>query len=124
LPAQQNFIASSRLEKLPKWETSRSWITQKASVFTKLNVANGANVNKEGATNGIWKSHDPAIEESEMEPQVDVVIHPAAAELEQDKPHGVWCTDPSARAGDSGNWDPKDVWFYPPGVDQNRDLCH
>jgi hypothetical protein len=94
--------------KLPKWENNREWKPQTMTVYSKRTAPNEGD-----STRGIWKSKND--DDNDWAPQ-EVQIYPSSAELDHARPHGVWGTDPLAIPDWNGNYNPKDIWFYPPGT--------
>ncbi|KAG7366680.1 hypothetical protein IV203_029350 [Nitzschia inconspicua] len=71
---------------------------------------------------GVWKFvHDVEPEgASNWKPQ-QIEIHGLKERLDDTRPYGMWGIRRGASPNKNWNWDPKDVWFYPPGEQPKGD---
>lgn len=74
-------------------------------------------------TQGVWKFvHDLEPEgASKWKPQ-QIEIHGLKGRLDDTRPYGSWGIRKGAVPNEELNWEPQDIWFYPPG-EQPMDDC-
>jgi hypothetical protein len=73
-------------------------------------------------TQGIWK-FVPDVEPagaSKWKPQ-QIELHGLTERLDDTRPYGWWGIRSDAKPDQDLNWDPKDIWFYPPGEQPMND---
>jgi len=96
-------------KKLPQWQTDSDWFKGTAVVFPSDKAPEK---NQDNVSRGIWKTDTPL--PASLSPQ-ELLIQPVDAELEDpNKRNGVWGTSVDSVPDESGQYKPKDVFFYPP----------
>mmetsp|Transcript_40360 Transcript_40360/g.97456 ORF Transcript_40360/g.97456 Transcript_40360/m.97456 type:complete len:545 (-) Transcript_40360:52-1686(-) len=98
-----------KVGKLPKWQAGGGWKTSNAIVYPKRSAPN---VSFGGTSRGVWKSKKPVDDKWKAQP---VTLHKGEPDIDDDRPQGVWGTDPAAKPNEFGQFKPKDLHFYPPG---------
>lgn len=73
-------------------------------------------------TQGVWKfDHDIEPDgASKWKPQ-QIEMHGLKERLDDTRPYGSWGIRIGAKLNKDLNWNPKDVWFYPPGEEPQAD---
>ncbi|CAJ1954371.1 unnamed protein product [Cylindrotheca closterium] len=104
-----------KVGKLPKWQAGGGWKTGNAIVYPKKSVPN---VNFGGTSRGVWKSKNSVDDKWKAQP---VTLYKGDPDIDDDRPQGVWGTDPGAKPDVLGQWKPKDLHFYPPGESPEND---
>ncbi|KAL3915444.1 MAG: hypothetical protein SGILL_005652 [Bacillariaceae sp.] len=76
-------------------------------------VAPGTEARK---TQGVWKFvHDIAPEKAHKWQPQQIELYSSMKQLDDTRPYGLWGINADAKPDTDLNWDPKDIWFYPPG---------
>eukprot|EP00980_Cylindrotheca_fusiformis_P000169 scaffold26_cov117-Cylindrotheca_fusiformis.AAC.10 len=106
-----------KVGKLPKWQSDKDWVSDKAIVFSSKNAPSDST---DDVPRGIWKSKNPLPDNMEAQ---EVIVYPNNSTLDESKPNGIWGTSSVSPPDRNGRWAPKDVMFYPPNETPKKDEC-
>eukprot|EP00980_Cylindrotheca_fusiformis_P031246 scaffold26060_cov211-Cylindrotheca_fusiformis.AAC.2 len=95
-------------------------MSNKATVFPRQNAPIKQR-DDDDESRGVWKSQKELPDD--WRPQ-KVDIYPFKINFDEGTPNGVWGVNPSVKPNKDGQYDPKDLWFYPPGeMPENDEEC-
>ena len=96
-----------------------NWKPQIATVYPKSKCPNSNSTSSSSSwkPRGIWKYTDHPLKDNKWRPQELLTYatnHLNDHIIDETKPYGRWGLSLDAKPDENGNWNPNDIWFYPP----------